>query len=150
MKPLFLTLAALCITASAQDNPLNLHSIGLHTRSWHSAPGFNNDNTGLNLRFKGGWTTGFYENSDSIPGDRRTSFYGGRTFTTDKASALGLQWSAGITVGAVTGYRRHKLLPLVLPTGSAHMGKNEIAIGYAPKFQAGGAHVVHLMLRREF
>jgi hypothetical protein len=150
MKPLILALAALCITASAQDNPLSLHSVGLHTRSWHSAPGFNNDNTGLNLRFKGGWTAGFYENSESIPGDRRTSLYAGRTFATDKVSALGLQWSAGITAGLVAGYRVYKVLPLVLPTVSAHHGKNELAIGIAPKVNRNGANVLHLMIRREF
>jgi hypothetical protein len=150
MKPLFLTLAALCITASAQDNPLNLHSVGLHTRSWHSAPGFNNDNAGLNLRFQGGWTAGFYENSESKPGDRRTSFYAGRPFSTDKVSALGLEWSAAVTAGAVTGYRLAKVLPMVLPSVSAHYGKSELALAFAHKTDKRGAHALHLMLRQEF
>lgn len=147
MKTPALLLALLCASAQADILP---NKVGLHIGSWHSEPGYNNSNPGLNAQWSNGLTAGFYENSESKPGARKTSGYIGHIWQTDQAQFAGIGWSASLTAGLVTGYARAKVMPFAMPAASVHFGKTELSLGYIPKFEKNGAHTLHLMLRREF
>lgn len=138
-----LALSLFCLTAQAQ-------SIGLHIGSKHSEPGYNNANAGLNLTLKNGFTTGFYENSDSrVHGKRLYSLYAGMYWETERITLGAVKLSAGATLGAVTGYRRANVLPLAMLHGNLHIEDYTVTVGVIPKTGVN-AGVVHLMLRKEF
>lgn len=74
---------------------------GVHMGSIHFAGDYNNFNPGVYVNHDG-WTGGVYYNSE-----RRVSAYAGYTFATGP-----LDW----TLGAITGYERARVLPLVAPS----------------------------------
>ncbi|MEO8807067.1 MAG: hypothetical protein ABI433_13385 [Burkholderiaceae bacterium] len=76
--------------------------MGLHLASVHVPANerLNNTNPGIYLRHEAGWTAGVYYNSL-----KRTSVYGGYTFTT---RAISPKLPLSLTVGAITGYQRRK------------------------------------------
>lgn len=120
----------MCADARAQ-------TIGAHLGSWHSEPGYNNANPGLYLRTAGGWTAGFYRNSEW-----RTSAYAGWTASTEVAGPV----RAELTLGLITGYRAAPVLPLLAP--SLRIGGDTgpaLRLTLLPKVHPKqGAHVAHL------
>ena len=103
-------------------------TLGLHIGSQHfPARDFNNFNPGAYYIHSSGATVGTYYNSE-----RRQSVYAGWT------------WDYGpwrLQAGAITGYRRAAVLPLIAPS---------VALGYGfrltvlPKVERRGSSVVHL------
>ena len=104
-------------------------TLGLHIGSQHyPARAYNDANPGAYYIHDNGATVGTYYNSE-----RRQSVYAGWT------------WDSGpwrLQVGAITGYERSAVLPMVVPS---------VALGYGfrltvlPKVERGGSSVVHLM-----
>lgn len=122
--------AALCMVApaSAQDK------YGLHLGSVHFPKDeFNNFNPGAYARWNNGLTVGGFYNSE-----RRVSLYAGYTYEIGRFA---------VTMGAVTGYRRSKVLPMVIPTlrvGSIH--GVDMRLAFIPKLEKGMSNALHLML----
>ena len=81
-------------------------TIGVHAYTYHfdKSQNYNNYNPGLYLEYQG-WIAGAYYNSERAP-----SAYAGYTF-----KAVFGSW-IDVTVGAVTGYERAAVLPLVVPS----------------------------------
>lgn len=132
---------------------VNADTIGLHVASAHSKPGFNNTNPGVYYVADNGATAGAYCNSESksalFPHAKRcdVSAYAGYTVTTDIGPAR-----LSATIGVITGYARGTT-PMVLPTVSTvgTVGGFRPRIAFIPKIDPKrGAHVVHLMLEKEF
>ena len=104
-------------------------TLGVHIGSQHfPAQDYNNFNPGAYYIHDNGATVGTYYNSE-----RRQSVYAGWT------------WDSGpwrLQVGAITGYERSAVLPMVVPS---------VALGYGfrltvlPKVERSGSSVVHLM-----
>lgn len=80
-------------------------AIGLHIGTYHfdRSKDYNEFNPGI-YAVCDGWTAGAYYNSE-----RKASIYAGRTFE----RVLG---PIDITLGAVAGYRRAPLAPMVVPS----------------------------------
>lgn len=120
-------------------------TVGAHLRSWHSQPGYNNDNPGLYVRTAGGWTAGAYCNSLSrserkpTAPDCRATTYVGRTWSMPLADGV----EASLLVGAATGYQRGRITPVLAP--SLRIGGDLAArITVIPPPNAKHAGVVHL------
>ena len=104
-------------------------TLGVHIGSQHfPAQQYNNFNPGAYYIHDNGATVGTYYNSE-----RRQSVYAGWT------------WDSGpwrLQVGAITGYERRAVLPMIVPS---------VALGYGfrlavlPKVERDGSSVVHLM-----
>ena len=103
-------------------------TLGLHIGSQHfPAKDFNNSNPGVYYISDQGWTVGTYYNSE-----RRQSVYAGWT------------WDYGpwrLQAGAITGYRRAAVLPLIAPSVSLGYG---FRLTVLPKVERGGSAVIHL------
>lgn len=94
---------------------------------------------GVYLRSAAGLTIGAYSNSEG-----RRSAYAAWTFSTSDEV-----WS--ITTGAVTGYERAKLLPLVVPsfkTAVPTIPNWAMRIAYLPKGRKDSAQGIHFGLER--
>ena len=129
MKRIIIALAVTtaCLAATADTK------IGLHIGSHHfPSRDFSNFNPGAYVRLDNGLTAGGFYNSE-----RRASFYGGYT----------VEWGiASVTVGAITGYRRANVMPLVIPSlRIARIGQADIRLAYLPKITSDGAHVIHFI-----
>ena len=104
-------------------------TLGVHIGSQHfPAQQYNNFNPGAYYIHDNGATVGTYYNSE-----RRQSVYAGWT------------WDSGpwrLQVGAITGYERSAVLPMVVPS---------VALGYGfrltvlPKVERNGSSVIHFM-----
>jgi len=96
VRAAWLALALLAPVAQAQT------TWGVHMLSAHTGGGFRSVTPGLYFRAADGLTAGVYANSE-----------GGRS------AYVGQTWKSGpwaLTVGAVTGYRRAKVLPMLAPS----------------------------------
>ena len=104
-------------------------TVGLHLGSVHlPKKDFNNVNPGIYYRWDNGATLGTFYNSE-----RRQSVYAGWSW----------QWGwAGLTAGAITGYRRSAVLPLLAP--SVKLGHWRVVV--LPKVEKTGATVIHLTM----
>ena len=122
MKRLAL-LVALALAGAAHADTL-----GLHIGSQHfPAKQYNNFNPGAYYIRSSGATIGTYYNSE-----RRQSVYAGWT------------WDYGpwrLQAGAITGYRRAAVLPLIAPSVSLGYG---FRLTVLPKVERRGSAVVHL------
>ena len=117
------------ILALALAGAANAGTLGLHIGSQHfPAQQYNNANPGAYYIHDNGATVGTYYNSE-----RRQSVYAGWT------------WDSGpwrLQVGAITGYERSAVLPMIVPS---------VALGYGfrltvlPKVERNGSSVIHLM-----
>jgi hypothetical protein len=140
MKHLTTLLFALA-AGSAFSQPL----VGLHIGSHHSAPGFNDSNPGVYVRWVDehgdGWGAGVLRNSE-----HGTSLWAGYTLNTPRLGPV----SAALTVGAVTGYRAAPVLPLLTPSVALHSGANAVRLTYLPRVTRSGAHAIHLSVERKF
>jgi hypothetical protein len=132
----------LALPAVAQPPNSRIGAIGLHLASRHlPAHDYSNANPGAYVRTDDGITAGFYRNSI-----RRWSVYAGWTTGVQLAGPL----HADITLGAITGYERAAVLPLVVPSLALDLGRYgspvRPRIAYLPKLEKRGTHVVHLMV----
>jgi hypothetical protein len=146
-------LAWLCLASSAYGCEVLPHVVGLHLRSIHSAPGFNDNNLGASLRWRCGLTLGALTNSVQRP-----SAYAGYTFNFAEHE----KFSAAVTVGGISGYRttteysvrgqktqapRKGLEPFVIPSVAyAFRPSTAVRLLYLAKVKAEGASALHLTL----
>ena len=118
-----------CAVLGSAGNLAHAGTLGLHIGSQHfPAQQYNNFNPGAYYIHDNGATVGTYYNSE-----RRQSVYAGWT------------WDSGpwrLQVGAITGYERSAVLPMIVPS---------VAVGYGfrlavlPKVERDGSSVVHLL-----
>ena len=85
--------------------------VGVHLGSWHDRGDYNNVNPGAYV-YHNGYTAGTYYNSE-----RKVSLYAGYTFEYPLVGPF----TAGLTVGAITGYARATVLPMVVPSVSVRL-----------------------------
>lgn len=150
LASILIAACAMSAQASTEDAPersaLLPSTIGLHIGSRHSAPGFNDRNPGLYARWADaqgdGFAAGTYLNSE-----RAQSLWAGYAWNWHMQA---LPISAGLTVGAVSGYRAAKLLPLALPSAALHLGKTAARLTYVPRVEKRGAAALHFSLERSF
>lgn len=104
-------------------------TLGVHIGSQHfPAQHYNNFNPGAYYIHDNGATVGTYYNSE-----RRQSVYAGWT------------WDSGpwrLQVGAITGYERRAVLPMIVPSVEVGYG---FGLAVLPKVERDGSSVVHLM-----
>lgn len=117
--------------------------LGLHLATAHfGAPAgaeLTGANPGIYLRTGAGLTAGHYRNSHGRP-----STYAGWTWATADG-----RWS--LTAGAVTGYPRARVSPLLAPSLRLPLpGDSGLAarITYLPKPHSHGAHGLHLSMEQ--
>ncbi len=117
------------ILALALSGLAHAGTLGLHIGSRHfPAQDYNNFNPGAYYIHDNGATVGTYYNSE-----RRQSVYAGWT------------WDSGpwrLQVGAITGYERAKVLPVVMPSVALGHGFRLVVL---PKVERSGSSVIHLM-----
>lgn len=75
----------------------------------------------------------------------RTSWYAGATWTPLRAGPV----RAGLIGGAITGYTRHPVLPMVLPTVQLEGDRVGANVFYAPRIKDGSS-VVGLQVKLKF
>lgn len=110
-------------------------TFGLHVASIHAPRhDLNNTNPGLYFRSDSGLTMGAYLNSY-----RKTSAYIGYTH----------EWGDfALTAGVISGYRYPFMLA---PTYRfASVNGYDLRLAYLPRIGKDGAHVVHVMIEKEF
>jgi hypothetical protein len=133
-------------SAAQERSALLPSTIGLHIGSRHSAPGFNDRNPGVYARWADaqgdGFAAGTYLNSE-----RAQSLWAGYAWSW-RMQALPI--SAGLTAGAVSGYRTAKLLPLALPSAALHFGNTAARLSYIPKVEKRGAAALHFSIEYSF
>ena len=116
------------ILALALSGMAHAGTLGLHIGSQHyPVQSYNNANPGAYYIHSSGATIGTYYNSE-----RRQSVYAGWT------------WDYGpwrLQAGAITGYRRAAVLPLIAPSVSMGYG---FRLTVLPKVERRGSAVVHL------
>lgn len=129
-------LAVSCGQAKAETR------LGLHIISHHFSGDFNNLNHGAYI-YHDGFTAGTYYNSE-----RKQSYYVGYTFE----GALVGPLSYGLTIGAVSGYARGSVLPLVVPSVSVPIANTGIGVRLSaiPPVGKGSAALVHLTAEYTF
>ena len=118
--------------------------IGLHIGSQHfgkTADQFNNTNPGVYV-YHDGWTAGTYYNSE-----RKQSAYAGYTIE----GALVGPFSYGLTLGAITGYSRANVLPMVVPSVSGRLTDTlSVRLSGVPPVGRGSSAAIHLSIERRF
>ena len=113
-------------------------SIGMHFASVHSKSGLNNFNPGVYVETTDGYTAGTYYNSES-----RQSYYLGRTLE----APLLYGTSGAVTLGAITGYRGYRVLPLAVPSLKIPLTEGfGTRFAFIPRVEKKGAAALHLML----
>ena len=116
------------LVALALAGAAHADTVGFHIGSQHfPAKQYNNFNPGAYYIHSSGATIGTYYNSE-----RRQSVYAGWT------------WDYGpwrLQAGAITGYRRAAVLPLIAPSVSLGYG---FRLTVLPKVERRGSAVVHL------
>ena len=117
------------LMALALAGAAHADTLGFHIGSQHfPAKQYNNFNSGAYYIHSSGATVGTYYNSE-----RRQSVYAGWT------------WDYGpwrLQAGAITGYRRAAVLPMIAPSVSLGYG---FRLTVLPKVERDGSSVVHLM-----
>ena len=117
------------LVALALAGAAHADTVGFHIGSQHfPAKQYNNFNPGAYYIHSSGATIGTYYNSE-----RRQSVYAGWT------------WDSGpwrLQVGAITGYERAKVLPVVMPSVALGHGFRLVVL---PKVERNGSSVIHFM-----
>ena len=133
MKYIFGFLILFNVLASHAETYLQVNGVSAHDR-----PGYNEFNYGAGVEhvFNQNWNVaaGWYRNSEY----RGSSYAYGRYSFYKKHD-----WDIGVALGAVTGYRRATVIPMVFP---------EVCYGWLcavafPRVEATGANVLGLRLR---
>lgn len=124
-----ITAMGVALTALVFSGSACAGTLGLHIGSQHfPAQQYNNFNPGAYYIHDNGATIGTYYNSE-----RRQSVYAGWTLDSGP-------WR--IQVGAITGYARSRVLPMVAPSVALGHG---FRLAVIPKIERGGSTAVHLM-----
>jgi hypothetical protein len=127
---------------------MNAWIVGLHLWSSHfgacydligECKPYESATVGIYAKAPGGFTFGAYRNSYGKP-----SAYAGWTFETkDRRFAL--------VVAGITGYDRATVVPAVVPSVRFYLGGHTaLRIAGLPRFEKGGASVLHFALERSF
>jgi hypothetical protein len=122
---------------------MKLAAVGLHLVSWHSdpKPSTNNFNPGIYAKAECGAVVGTYYNSRS-----HQSFYAGYSFE----GSVG-RLEPFLLVGAVTGYKRSPVLPMITPgVGMRLTDRLSVRLAYLPGGFYGLQHKLHLALELKF
>jgi hypothetical protein len=136
---ILIALAMLATPAWSFEQP---QMIGLHVASLHSAAGFCNFDPGVYARWGSGFTVGAYRNSEC-----RASAYAGMTWDKPLTDRI----TGSITLGAVTGYRRAPVMPLMVPSVQIRLDDAyALRVAFIPKVEKSGAHALHFMVERRF
>lgn len=144
-------------------------TIGMHTLSWHSEPGYNNFNPGFYLRSPDGWQGGLYRNSIANPGAngsqaRPISAYLARKFDVGSAPAFGTRVDFSLAPGLAVGYTKSVLPVLMFGAGVKTQDAGTWTLGVLPPAprkhhvdpngiqtrKKRGTWVFHLMLEETF
>lgn len=144
----FIAFCAATVSASAQSTIETEraawlpNTVGLHLVSTHSAPGYNNANHGIFVRWADesgqGAGIGIIRNSHSM-----TSVWAGYSFTTPSITAAKLRGE--LTLGVISNYPKCEICPLVQIGGSAAIGSQaRVHLGWSPKPRPDAASVTHL------
>ena len=152
---LIATLAAALLATTAQAQQADTTApawapttVGVHLVSRHSsyAQRWNDTNPGVYARWSNGLTVGTFHNSE-----RAQSVYAAWSHDWPVVEAAGASLNAGITLGAVTGYQRAPLLPLVAPSLRLGIGQHAgLRATFLFNPTKGGAHAVHLSAEWSF
>lgn len=123
-------------TTSAESITIGLHLATHHLAVPHGTH-LQGHNPGLYARLPSGLTLGAYHNSEG-----RGSAYAGYTW-----SSSGGTW--GLTAGVVTGYVRHPVAPLLVPSLRLPLGAwagagTALRLSFLPKPHPRGAAGLHL------
>jgi hypothetical protein len=133
MKILLFVVVILLSNIVSADTYVQVNGVSLHDRS-----GYNGWNWGAGLEqgITDRWTAaaGWYYNSE-----RRGSTYGYGRYAFYKKD----HWDLGLGIGAVTGYQRAAVLPMVFPEACYSW---LCAVAF-PRVEAAGANVVGFRLR---
>lgn len=116
-------------------------TVGLHIASAHEHGGLNGFNPGIYAKLDNGATAGIYRNSY-----KRVSTYVGYTMEARRG-----EFSAALTLGAVTGYPAASVMAMAVPSLAYTIGPDTVRIGIVPKPPTGGTSAsLHLMVERHF
>lgn len=137
MRAVRLTALALALACSGAGAELLPETVGAHVASWHVHEGFNNVNPGLYARWDSGLTMGAYWNSE-----RAMSAYAGWTFSFQEDRYA-------LTVGAVSGYQRAAVLPLVVPSVKLRLTE-QASVRLSWVLGPKGGEALHLSVERRF
>jgi len=144
MKRTIATLALLFAALTTHAQGLMPETVGLHLASKHSSykQQWNDANVGVYARWGNGITLGTMRNSE-----RTQSYYAG--WTGDWA--LTKRIDAGLTLGLITGYKRAKVLPMVVPSLRLAVTENlGLRTSYIFNPDKGGAHALHISAEWKF
>ena len=129
LTKLLVLVGMVCAVLGTAGTLAHAGTLGVHIGSQHfPAQDYNNFNPGAYYIHDNGATVGTYYNSE-----RRQSVYAGWT------------WDSGpwrLQVGAITGYERRAVLPLIAPSVALGYGFRLTAL---PKVERDGSAVIHLM-----
>lgn len=139
-----LSVACTILVASCGMQPATAETrFGAHLGSYHFSGDFNNFNPGVYV-YHNGWTLGTYYNSE-----RNQSVYAGYTAEWQ----LGGQWSAALTVGAISGYARASVLPMAIPSVAWRIPGglgSALRVSVVPPVGRGSAAAVHASIEWRF
>ena len=129
LTKLLVLVGMVCAVLGTAGTLAHAGTLGLHIGSKHfPAQQYNNFNPGAYYIHDNGATVGTYYNSE-----RRQSVYAGWT------------WDSGpwrLQVGAITGYERSAVLPMVVPSVALWYG---FRLTVLPKVERNGSSVIHFM-----
>lgn len=100
---------------------------------------YNEKHPALGYVHESGWGGGVYRNSYG-----KTSAYGGKEFRVPINGLL----DAGVTVGAVTGYPKSSVVPMVLPSLMLKTGGSEWALLLQPPVKGATKGALVLQYRK--
>jgi len=115
-------------------------AIGMHLATIHTVNrNYNDNNPGVYVRTDCGLQVGAYYNSY-----RNLSVYGAYTIDVKPVPV----WA---TVGIITGYPGHTVMPLAMAGVRARVNSYTLRIGYAPKIDGvNRTGIIHFTLERRF
>ena len=129
-----------CFAVAIGSTAAQCGTVGIHLGTAHFGQygkSMNGENPGLYIDIDG-YTAGLYRNSYSKP-----SAYAGYT----------VRWANGmlsLTAGAVTGYPRAAISPLLVPSVRVGFSGVFARLSYLPKPHSHGASGMHLSIERDF
>lgn len=126
----------LCVFLFAFCNPVLGQSAIVHGPSYHTNPGFNNNNYGLGYKTASGFAVGAFKNSEYS-----NSAYASYDYR--------LTEYVSVVAGVSTGYKTYPVMPVVMPTASIPFSGFSIVLGVMPYYDPDAKKlglVVHTML----
>lgn len=122
---------------------------GFSSKHMGGGDGYRENNYGIGVISSKGTVVGIYQNSMDKP-----SIYFGKEFKRKLVGSDSVNLSAGVVVGAVTGYVK-PFTPMLLPELIQKIGDTEVALTYVPKVKGASPRestppVLAIQLRRKF